>query len=98
MIDGDHLYLSLGDGGSGGSTAQDTTNLLGTVLRLDLDGNPVAGNHRDEIWVYGLRNPWRFSIDRPTDGPAYMYIGDVGQEQFEEINVGSPRPTPPHSF
>ncbi len=82
VIDGGYLYLSLGDGGSGGGPAQDTSNLLGAILRLDLDGNPVAGNHEGRIWVYGLRNPWRFSID---DG--FMYIGDVGQEQYEEINV-----------
>ena len=82
VIDGDTLYLSLGDGGSGGDTAQDTTNLLGTILRLDLNGNPMPGNHADEIWVYGLRNPWRYSIDDDL-----MYIGDVGQEAFEEINV-----------
>lgn len=87
VIDDGHLYLSLGDGGSGGATAQDTSNLLGTILRLDLDGNPAAGNHRDHIWVYGLRNPWRYSIDHPADGPALMYIGDVGQEAFEEVNV-----------
>lgn len=83
------LYLALGDGGSGGSTAQDTSNLLGSVLRLDVDsGVPYAipeGNpFDDEIWVYGLRNPWRFSID-PVD--ELMYIGDVGQDDFEEINV-----------
>ncbi|MDH4280078.1 MAG: PQQ-dependent sugar dehydrogenase, partial [Acidimicrobiia bacterium] len=87
VIDGGYLYLSLGDGGSGGNTAQDTSNPLGSILRLDLDGNPVPGNERDAIWVYGLRNPWRFSIDHPPSGPARMYIGDVGQEQYEEINV-----------
>ena len=87
VIDGGHLYLSLGDGGSGGSTAQDTSNPLGSILRLDLDGNPVPGNESDAIWVYGLRNPWRFSIDHPPTGPARMYIGDVGQEQYEEINI-----------
>ncbi len=87
VIEGDHLYLSLGDGGSGGRTAQDTSNPLGAILRLDVDGNPAAGNHRDHIWVYGLRNPWRFSIDKPGTGPGLMYIGDVGQERFEEINV-----------
>ena len=85
--DAGHLYLSLGDGGSGGATAQDTSNPLGTIVRLDRDGNPVPGNHQGAIWVYGLRNPWRFSIDRLPGGPALMYIGDVGQEQFEEINV-----------
>ncbi len=85
------LFLGLGDGGSGGETAQDTSNLLGSVLRLDVDsGDPYAippGNpFGDEIWVYGLRNPWRFSID-PVD--RLVYIGDVGQDKFEEINVVS---------
>ncbi len=83
------LYVALGDGGTGGSTAQDTSSLLGSILRIDVDagrpyeipdGNPFG----DEIWVYGLRNPWRFSIDAVDDR---MYIGDVGQETFEEINV-----------
>ncbi|MEM9611956.1 MAG: PQQ-dependent sugar dehydrogenase [Actinomycetota bacterium] len=87
------LYVSVGDGGSGGSTSQDTSNLLGTILRLDVDavgpdpyavpdGNPFG----DEIWAYGLRNPWRFSID---PGQELMYIGDVGQEAFEELNIVS---------
>ena len=87
VIDGEYLYLSLGDGGSGGSTAQDTSNPLGAILRLDHDGNPVPGNLQDGIWVNGLRNPWRFSIDKTAGGSDLMYIGDVGQEQFEEINV-----------
>ncbi len=83
------LYLSLGDGGSGGRTAQDTTNLLGTIVRIDVDnGDPYAipadNPFGDEIWVYGLRNPWRFSIDTPE---RLVYIGDVGQDTFEEINV-----------
>lgn len=83
------LYLALGDGGSGGSTAQDTSNLLGSILRLDVEGDdpyaiPAGNPFGDEIWVYGLRNPWRFSID-PVEN--VMYIGDVGQETFEEINV-----------
>ncbi len=83
------LYVALGDGGSGGGTAQDTSNLLGSVLRLDVDSAepyaiPAGNPFGDEIWVYGLRNPWRFSID-PLD--EVMYIGDVGQDGFEEINV-----------
>ena len=89
------LYLALGDGGSGGSTAQDTSNLLGSILRLDIEpgldagatspyGIPAGNPFDDEIWVYGLRNPWRFSIDPTTET---VYIGDVGQEQSEEINV-----------
>ncbi len=83
------LYLSLGDGGSGGATAQDTSNLLGSVLRLDVStpgayAIPADNPFGDELWVYGLRNPWRFSID-PVD--RLVYIGDVGQEAFEEIDV-----------
>jgi glucose/arabinose dehydrogenase len=89
------LYLALGDGGSGGSTAQDTSNLLGSIVRLDVDGADGSGDGRaygipagnpfgSEIWVYGLRNPWRFFIDAETE---LMYIGDVGQDRFEEINV-----------
>jgi glucose/arabinose dehydrogenase len=83
------LYLALGDGGSGGSTAQDTTNPLGSILRLDVDGGdpyaiPDGNPFGDEIWVYGLRNPWRFSIDEPS---GMVYIGDVGQERYEEIDV-----------
>lgn len=87
------LYVSVGDGGSGGATSQDTSNLLGTILRIDVDaggdapyavpdGNPFG----DEIWAYGLRNPWRFSIDPAEE---LVYIGDVGQEAFEELNVVS---------
>lgn len=86
-----NLFLSLGDGGSGGRTAQDTSNLLGTIVRLDIDaGEPYAipqdNPFDDEIWAYGLRNPWRFSIDA-TD--RLLYVGDVGQDTFEEINVVS---------
>lgn len=88
------LYVSLGDGGSGGATSQDTSNLLGSILRLDVDrpdddaglaySIPAGNPFDDEIWVYGLRNPWRFSIDGPSET---VYIGDVGQERWEEINV-----------
>jgi len=88
------LYVAFGDGGSGGGTAQDTSSLLGTIVRIDVDGPNQSGDRPyaippgnpfgSEIWVYGLRNPWRFSIDAETD---LMYIGDVGQEAFEEINV-----------
>jgi glucose/arabinose dehydrogenase len=88
------LYLALGDGGSGGSNGQDTSNLLGSILRLDVDPDagpgddpytiPAGNPFDDEIWVYGLRNPWRFSIDGPSDT---VYIGDVGQEAVEEIDV-----------
>lgn len=86
------LYLALGDGGSGGATAQDTTNPLGSIVRLDVDGAggdqpyaiPADNPFGSEIWVYGLRNPWRFHIDADSE---LMYIGDVGQDRFEEINV-----------
>ncbi len=83
------LYVAIGDGGSGGEPAQDTTNLLGTLLRIDVSGAtgyeiPADNPFGSEIWVYGLRNPWRFAID-PAD--ELVYIGDVGQDSFEEINV-----------
>lgn len=93
-----YLYVSTGDGGGAYDpldNAQDLTTLLGAILRLDVDNgdpyaipedNPFIGveDARDEIWAYGLRNPWRFSFD-PLTGD--MYIGDVGQETWEEINV-----------
>jgi glucose/arabinose dehydrogenase len=93
-----YLYVSTGDGGGAYDplrNAQDLGTLLGTILRLDVDSgdpyaippdNPFVGveGARDEIWAWGLRNPWRFSFD-PLTGD--MYIGDVGQETWEEINV-----------
>lgn len=92
-----YLYVALGDGGGGGDpsqNAQDLTTPLGSILRLDVDagpstaapGNPFAdggGPNVDEIWVYGLRNPWRFSFDARTKD---LYIGDVGQNTWEEID------------
>lgn len=91
------LYVGLGDGGSGGDpleNAQDSTNLLGALLRLDVDGgepyatppdNPFVGRTgADEIWAYGLRNPWRFAFD-PVAG--LLYVADVGQSSWEEVNV-----------
>jgi cysteine-rich repeat protein len=98
-----YLYIALGDGGSGGDPQGNGQNInarLGKLLRLDIDGaapyvspasNPFFGATpgRDEIWAYGLRNPWRFSFDR-TAGD--LYIGDVGQDRFEEVDfqpVGS---------
>jgi glucose/arabinose dehydrogenase len=98
-----YLYIGLGDGGSAGDpggNAQSLDTLLGKILRLDIDSgdpytippdNPFAtGGGLPEIWLYGLRNPWRFSIDRLTGD---LYIGDVGQNAWEEIDhlpAGSP--------
>jgi glucose/arabinose dehydrogenase len=113
------LYIASGDGGgsfdsgsghtSGTGNAQDiTANLLGKILRIDVNGddfpadparnyaipagNPFAGvvTGDDEIWAYGLRNPWRSSFDRATGD---FYIGDVGQGLCEEVNV-HPASTP----
>lgn len=84
------LYIGLGDGGSGGDPlghGQDRSTLLGSILRIDVGGDPYAippGNpFGDEIWAFGLRNPWRFSFDRATGD---LYIADVGQSAFEEVN------------
>lgn len=95
-IDG-FLYIGLGDGGSGGdpgNRAQDSTSLLGKMLRIDIDNglpytipadNPYLSfpNVPNEIWAFGLRNPWRYSFDRETGD---LYIADVGQSELEEID------------
>lgn len=97
--DGD-LYLSFGDGGSGGDprgNGQNLQQLLGKILRIDINGGAAAGPYRipsdnphatgggePEIWLWGLRNPWRMSFDRATGD---LWIGDVGQEAWEEIDV-----------
>ncbi len=102
--DGD-LYISLGDGGGGGDplhSGQDTEVLLGKILRIDPHpgqapaysippGNPFGeGPGRDEVWAYGLRNPWRFSFDRASGD---MVIADVGQGVREEVDFAlSPAP------
>ena len=92
-----YLYIGLGDGGSGGdpnNRAQNLNDLLGKILRIDVDGgspyaipssNPFVGstNARGEIWSYGLRNPWRFSFDRATGD---LWIADVGQGTWEELD------------
>ena len=98
-----YLYVSVGDGGGGQSAnGQDTDTLLGKILRIDVDrtsgnrnyaipaDNPFADGRRGrpEIWAYGLRNPFRFSFDRETGG---LYIGDVGEQDWEEIDYGAPR-------
>ena len=88
-----YLWASLGDGGLGDDSSQDLSSLQGNLLRLDIDNgdpyaipvtNPFSGTDdgRDEIWAYGLRNPWRYSIDHET---RLVYIGDVGQANWEEI-------------
>ncbi|MBT8484557.1 MAG: hypothetical protein HKO59_02975 [Phycisphaerales bacterium] len=95
-----YLYIATGDGGSAGdpsNRAQDiTSQRLGKMLRLDVDGgspyavpadNPFVGvTGDDEIWAYGLRNPWRPSFDRDTGD---LYIADVGQFSWEEISYQS---------
>ena len=99
-----YLYIGLGDGGLAGDPHDNGQNLLtwlGAILRVDVDqnlgfavppDNPFlsSGDAAPEIWVYGLRNPWRFSFDRMTGD---LYIGDVGQNDWEEIDyrpAGSP--------
>ena len=95
-----YLFIGLGDGGSGGdpgNRAQDLNTTLGKLLRYQVDdngrvtiptGNPLVGNPGViwGIWSWGLRNPWRFSFDRETSD---LYVGDVGQDNIEEINVVS---------
>jgi len=94
------LYLGIGDGGGAGdvpNNAQNTDVLLGKILRLDVStlpytipaGNPFSGQPgADEIWAYGLRNPWRFAFDVPPDGTTpKLYIADVGQDAREEVDV-----------
>ena len=95
-----YLYLTSGDGGSGGdpeNNAQNLGNLLGTIVRIDPTpsgglpytvppDNPFVGvpGARPEIWAYGLRNPWRFAFDSATGD---LWIADVGQEAYEEVDV-----------
>ena len=90
------LYISMGDGGSGGdplANAQNINSLLGKMLRIDVSGtsgytipsdNPFVGESgMDEIWAYGLRNAWKFSFDELQNE---ILIADVGQSAWEEIN------------
>lgn len=97
-----YLYIAFGDGGAGGDPhgyGQNLDTLLGKMLRIDPTGgkpyaippdNPFVNdpNAKDEIWAYGLRNPWRFSFDARTGD---MLIGDVGQNDWEEIDWASGR-------
>ncbi len=94
------LYIGLGDGGAAADplgNGQNLDTLLGSILRIDVDGgdpyripadNPfiTVPGARGEIWAYGLRNPWRFSFDRQT---GQLFIADVGQAQWEEVNRAS---------
>lgn len=87
-----YLYFAVGEG-TKSVRAQDTSSLFGKILRIDVDGgdpyaippsNPFAqGGGAPEVYAYGFRNPWRFSIDKPTGD---MWVGDVGQDAFEEID------------
>ncbi len=90
-----YLYLSLGEGGAAQVHAQDPNTHLASILRLDVDGaapyaippsNPFADglDGAPEVWAYGLRNPWRFSIDPETNS---IYIGDVGHSNWEEVDI-----------
>lgn len=87
-----YLYASLGDGADAGNQGQNPDSIFGTILRLDVDGdpytvpsdNPFPDGDAPEVWAYGLRNPWRFTID---DTDRLIYIADVGQERWEEVNV-----------
>jgi glucose/arabinose dehydrogenase len=94
-----YLYIGTGDGGGSGDAANNAQNkdrLLGKILRININGtkgarqylnpgsNPFVGRAgRNEIWSYGLRNPWKFSFDRVLGD---IWIGDVGQNRYEEIN------------
>lgn len=85
------LYIGMGDGGSGGDphgNGQKLDTLLGKILRIDVGSGTATyrlpkNPFRNEIWAYGLRNPWRFSFDR---GTGDLYIADVGQDEVEEID------------
>jgi len=96
------LFLGIGDDAFPGDAlgnSQNLETLKGVILRLDIDNvskygnysipedNPFYGNkegYKEEIWAYGLRNPWKYSIDWETNT---MYLGDVGENDWEEINI-----------
>ena len=97
-----YLYIGFGDGGSGndpGNRAQNRSELLGKILRINVDSaaqglnyaipttNPFYGNgqgYREEIFAYGIRNPWKFNFD-PVTGA--LWLGDVGQDAREEVDI-----------
>lgn len=94
-----YLYIGMGDGGAANDpfgNGQKMSTLLGKLLRIDVESgvrpyavppsNPFIGKQgvSPEIWAFGLRNPWRFSFDR---GTGDLYIADVGQNKYEEVNV-----------
>lgn len=96
-----YLYDTQGDGGSGGDpqgNGQNKNTYLGKILRIDVSNpdttytipadNPFVGqpNVKEEIWAYGVRNPWRCSFDRIAGD---MWIGDVGQDAYEEVDFQS---------
>lgn len=94
------LYISVGDGGGANDqhgtigNAQDLTNLLGKILRIDVNKLPYTipsdnpfvakANARPEIFAYGLRNPWRMSFDKKT---RQLFAGEVGQNKYEEVDI-----------
>jgi glucose/arabinose dehydrogenase len=92
------LYIGLGDGADADhGHGQSLADLFGSILRIDVSSsapyavppdNPFVGiaGDRAEVWSYGFRNPWRFSFDR---GTGDLYIGDVGESTWEEVNVAS---------
>lgn len=96
----EYLYLGLGDGGGAGDqhgtigNGQNKETLLGSIIRIDVDNeepytipsdNPfIDSEGRDELYAFGLRNPWRFSFDRNTNE---LFVADVGQDEWEEINI-----------
>jgi glucose/arabinose dehydrogenase len=96
-----YLWIGTGDGGSAGDpwgNAQNPRSLLGKMLRIDVRAKPYAvpadnpfvgrSDYRPEVWALGLRNPWRYSFDRKT---GELWIGDVGQNAWEEIDVEDPK-------
>ena len=86
-----YLYLGIGDGGGRGDplkNAQNKNSLLGKILRIDVNNGdpytiPSDNPFGNEVWAYGLRNPWRISFDKASGD---LWIGDVGEGAWEEID------------